>query len=123
MGLAAALGMGKLVASMLYGLKPYDPAILIGAGAVLVAIAVEASWVPAQRVWTRSRHFGMTKSGPAAIWRRAISSVRDAQPESEPGVQAPSYFVTGCNVERGVRQACPCESGWGAAYCGRGGAA
>ncbi len=48
-GLAAALGMGKLVASMLYGLKPYDPGILAGAGVLLLMIALAASWIPARR--------------------------------------------------------------------------
>lgn len=48
-GLGAALGMGRLIASMLYGLRPYDPTTLIMAGLLLVAVAVGASWIPARR--------------------------------------------------------------------------
>jgi len=48
-GLAAALIATRLMASMLYGVKPYDP-ISFAAGAFLVAaIALLASYVPARR--------------------------------------------------------------------------
>jgi predicted permease len=48
-GLGAALGMGRLIASMLYGLKPYDPFTLGAAGLLLALVAIAASWVPARR--------------------------------------------------------------------------
>jgi predicted permease len=48
-GLAAALGMGRLIASMLYGLKPYDPSTLTLAALLLVFVALAASWFPARR--------------------------------------------------------------------------
>ena len=48
-GLGAALGMGRLVASMLYGLKPYDPLTLGAAGLLLALVAIAASWIPALR--------------------------------------------------------------------------
>jgi predicted permease len=48
-GLAGALGVGRLIASMLYGLKPYDPFTLIGAALVLMFVALAASWIPARR--------------------------------------------------------------------------
>jgi predicted permease len=48
-GLAVAVGMGRLIASMLYGLKSYDPLTLGGASLLLVLIAIAASWVPAWR--------------------------------------------------------------------------
>ena len=48
-GLTAALAMGHLIASMLYGLKPYDPSTLVIAALLLIFIAVVASWVPARR--------------------------------------------------------------------------
>ena len=48
-GLGAALGMGKLVASMLYGLKSWDPATLVGSAVVLGLVALGASWIPARR--------------------------------------------------------------------------
>jgi ABC-type antimicrobial peptide transport system permease subunit len=51
-GLAAALAMGKVVASQLYGLKPSDPLTLTAASAVLIATAVAASWIPARRAAT-----------------------------------------------------------------------
>ncbi|HTX77556.1 MAG TPA: ABC transporter permease [Terracidiphilus sp.] len=48
-GTGAALGMGKLVASMLYGLKSWDPATLVGSAALLGLVALAASWIPARR--------------------------------------------------------------------------
>ena len=48
-GAAAALGMGRLVASMLYGLMSWDPATLVGSAAVLGLVALGASWIPARR--------------------------------------------------------------------------
>jgi predicted permease len=48
-GLGVALGMGRLIASMLYGLKPWDPATLAGAALILTAVALGASWIPARR--------------------------------------------------------------------------
>ena len=48
-GLCAALGLGKLVASMLYGLKSWDPATLIGSALLLGLVALGASWIPARR--------------------------------------------------------------------------
>jgi len=48
-GLGAALAMGKVVTSLLYGLKPWDPVTLSGAAAVLIVVSVVASWIPARR--------------------------------------------------------------------------
>jgi ABC-type antimicrobial peptide transport system permease subunit len=48
-GLAIALGLGRLVKSMLYGLQPVDPLSLAGAGCLLTAVALIAGWVPAMR--------------------------------------------------------------------------
>jgi len=48
-GLCASLGMGRLIASMLYGLKSWDPATLAGAASLLIAVAMGASWIPARR--------------------------------------------------------------------------
>lgn len=48
-GLGIALPMSRLIASMLYGLKPYDPFTLIGAAMLLVFVALAASWIPARR--------------------------------------------------------------------------
>jgi predicted permease len=48
-GLVAAVAMARLITSMLFGLKPYDPMTLAGASLLLVLIAIAASWVPAWR--------------------------------------------------------------------------
>ncbi|MGA2252096.1 ABC transporter permease, partial [Terracidiphilus sp.] len=48
-GLGAALAMGRLIASMLFGLKPWDPVTLGIAALLLVVVALAASWIPAQR--------------------------------------------------------------------------
>jgi ABC-type antimicrobial peptide transport system permease subunit len=41
--------MGRLIASMLYGLKSYDPLTLGGAALLLAFVALAASWIPARR--------------------------------------------------------------------------
>ncbi|MGB9031053.1 MAG: FtsX-like permease family protein, partial [Acidobacteriaceae bacterium] len=48
-GLAGALAMGRVIASMLYGLKAWDPATLSIAGLLLILVALAASWIPARR--------------------------------------------------------------------------
>jgi ABC-type antimicrobial peptide transport system permease subunit len=48
-GLGAALLLTRFVRIMLYGLKPNDPVTLVCAGALLIAVALLAGWVPARR--------------------------------------------------------------------------
>jgi predicted permease len=48
-GVAAALGLGRLLKSMLYGLQPSDPASLAGAAVLLLSVALLAGWIPAMR--------------------------------------------------------------------------
>jgi predicted permease len=48
-GLGAALALGRLVASLLYGLKFWDPVTLVVATTLLSAVALTASWIPARR--------------------------------------------------------------------------
>lgn len=48
-GLAGALALGRVIGSMLYGLKPSDPATLTGSALLLFAVAMAAGWVPARR--------------------------------------------------------------------------
>jgi predicted permease len=48
-GLGGALALGRVVASQLYGLKAWDPATLSAAAALLIFVALGATWVPAQR--------------------------------------------------------------------------
>jgi ABC-type lipoprotein release transport system permease subunit len=47
-GLGAALGLTRLVKSMLYGIQPYDSATLAGGVLILMAVALAASWIPAR---------------------------------------------------------------------------
>ena len=48
-GLGASLLLTRFLASMLFGLKPNDPATLIGSAALLFAVALLAGFVPARR--------------------------------------------------------------------------
>jgi len=48
-GLGAALGLARLVKSMLYGLQPADPVSLVSGAALLIAVGLAASWLPARR--------------------------------------------------------------------------
>ncbi len=48
-GVAVALALGKLVASMLYGVTAHDPVVLGAVAAVLVIVAIAACVVPAWR--------------------------------------------------------------------------
>ena len=49
LGVGAAVGLGRLVSSMLYGLKPSDPLTLAGIGGLLILIALLAGLGPARR--------------------------------------------------------------------------
>jgi len=48
-GVVAALGLTRLVKSMLYGIQPYDPPTMLGGVLLLLAVALAASWIPARR--------------------------------------------------------------------------
>ncbi len=48
-GLAIALGLGRLVKFLLYGLQPADPLSLAAAGCLLLGVALIAGWVLAMR--------------------------------------------------------------------------
>lgn len=48
-GLAGAFGAGRLLASLLFGVRPEDPVTLAGATLVLLVVAVLATLVPARR--------------------------------------------------------------------------
>jgi predicted permease len=49
LGLAAAFGLTRFVASFLFGVSPTDPATLAGVAAVVVIVTACASYVPARR--------------------------------------------------------------------------
>jgi len=48
-GLAAAVGLTRLLRSLLYGVEPTDLLTLVGIVVMLVASVVVASWIPARR--------------------------------------------------------------------------
>ncbi len=49
LGIPTALAAGRLVASMLFGLRPTDPLTIAGASLVMTAVAALACYVPARR--------------------------------------------------------------------------
>jgi putative ABC transport system permease protein len=48
-GILSALASTRLLAGLLYGVSPADPASYVGIGLLVVAIASVASWIPARR--------------------------------------------------------------------------
>lgn len=48
-GLATAIGLGGLAEALLYGLSARDPAVLVTATALLAAVVLVATYVPARR--------------------------------------------------------------------------
>ena len=48
-GIALAIGVSRLLASLLYGVQPTDPIAMAGAIAVLLAVGILAAFVPARR--------------------------------------------------------------------------
>jgi putative ABC transport system permease protein len=49
LGIAAALGLSRLLESFLYGVTPTDPATLTSVAVLFVAVALLACWVPTRR--------------------------------------------------------------------------
>jgi putative ABC transport system permease protein len=49
LGVVAALGMTRLVSSLLYGISATDPAVFVGVAVLLVATATMAAYLPASR--------------------------------------------------------------------------
>jgi predicted permease len=48
-GIAAAFALTRLIVSILFGVKPWDPAVFISAPLILSAVALLAVWLPATR--------------------------------------------------------------------------
>jgi ABC-type antimicrobial peptide transport system permease subunit len=51
-GLAGAVGLNRLVASLLFGVEPTDPMTLASVAVTIAAVAAFACWLPA---WRASR--------------------------------------------------------------------
>ena len=48
-GVFAAIGLTRYLENMLYGLRPFDPLTYSAAVLVMLAVALTAGWLPAQR--------------------------------------------------------------------------
>jgi len=48
-GIAAAFGLTRLIATILFGVRPWDPVVFISAPLILSAVALLAVWLPATR--------------------------------------------------------------------------
>jgi ABC-type antimicrobial peptide transport system permease subunit len=49
LGIGAAFGLTRLIASLLFGVKAWDPAVLVTVPLILTAVALLAVWLPANR--------------------------------------------------------------------------
>jgi ABC-type antimicrobial peptide transport system permease subunit len=49
LGVAAAFGLTRLMASLLFGVKTWDPAVFVTVPVILTAVALMAVWLPATR--------------------------------------------------------------------------
>jgi ABC-type antimicrobial peptide transport system permease subunit len=48
-GLGVALGLTRLIASQLFGLAPHDPATIVAAVILMIAVALLAGYIPGRR--------------------------------------------------------------------------
>jgi ABC-type antimicrobial peptide transport system permease subunit len=51
-GLAGALGVGRLLGSFLFGVRPSDPLAIAGSATLMIAAALTACYPPARRAAT-----------------------------------------------------------------------
>jgi hypothetical protein len=64
-GTLGALGLTRLAATMLYGVRPHDPATFAVAAALLAAVALAASYLARGR--RRGTPGGLTERGPDVL--------------------------------------------------------
>jgi len=48
-GFAGTAGMARMMAGLLYGVRPTDPAVVVGVALLLATVALVATWLPARR--------------------------------------------------------------------------
>lgn len=48
-GIAASFGLTRLLSTLLFGVKPWDPAVFVSSPLILTAVALLAVWLPAAR--------------------------------------------------------------------------
>jgi putative ABC transport system permease protein len=48
-GIIASLGLTRLMASQLFGVRSYDPVTFAGVAVLLMLVGIAASWIPARR--------------------------------------------------------------------------
>jgi ABC-type antimicrobial peptide transport system permease subunit len=48
-GVAASFALTRLLSTLLFGVRPWDPAVFLSAPLILTAIALLAVWLPAAR--------------------------------------------------------------------------
>jgi putative ABC transport system permease protein len=49
LGVGAAFGLTRLIASFLFGVKTWDPMVFVAVPLILAAVALFAVWLPASR--------------------------------------------------------------------------
>jgi ABC-type antimicrobial peptide transport system permease subunit len=49
MGIAGAFGLARLIASLLFGVKPWDLEVFVSVPLILSSVALLAIWLPARR--------------------------------------------------------------------------
>lgn len=48
-GLLETVGLGRLMESLVFGVRPLDPVTLTGVSALMMAVGAVAIWLPARR--------------------------------------------------------------------------